>query len=93
MDALERQIVGLRGSQGDVELQWAETLEKLNRWLSRVAQREKHRADRQLDNILPEQPSGDVRDELAPTARLSKSELRRRFMPAGRFTPPNGGAP
>jgi hypothetical protein len=104
VDTLERELTALRGAEAQLQLDWASTLDKLNRWTAREAARQRRRAERELDaltNPTDEHlaPSPPAPLTLDASARRDKSQLRRLVaagvigtgrMPAPVMAPNNG---
>lgn len=79
-DDLDRAIGQIRGDVADLKLQWAEILDKIQRWASRQAKRDALDLKRRLESLEPgDRGSGDP--SVPPPGSvdvrgLSKAELR-----------------
>ena len=87
--AVEAQLSSQTASLGLIRVEWAEVLDKVNRWASRQAGRLSRQAKESLDAAAdaPE-AAGATIPQQAGVGRLSKDELRRMVY---RRQLPNGG--
>jgi len=83
---LTAQVSQNRSELNALKLEWSEVLDKIGRWASRTAARERRRADRELDTLgdgseiaedAPGTPNGEDPAPSSPTSRTAlKSALR-----------------
>lgn len=79
-DELERQVARLSSQLADVQLAWAETLDKLQAWANRQATRDRRSLGRNLDaaESIPEAPQ-HAQEPAGSAAPPTKAELRARL--------------
>jgi hypothetical protein len=56
LQELARRVAELEARESQLQLAWGETLDKLGRWASKQAARERRRVDRDLDQLAADGP-------------------------------------
>jgi len=86
---LDRTLARLTNDLADLRLQWAEILDKIQRWASRQAKRDALDTKRRLESLEPrDQPPGEQEVPPPPAGDLrglSKAELRHLATQRGLF--------
>jgi|GEM_PF-4652488 len=78
MLAVEQQLSGLTGSLGLIRVEWAEVLDKINRWASRQAGRLSKQAKDNIEAAGESQDApGSTNGQGGGVGRLTKADLRR----------------
>lgn len=83
--ALARRVSDLEADATQLRLEWSETLDKINAWANRQAQRDRRAAHKLLEAPQnDDQPLGDQVDTPPADPVLAKDQLRRRIFGGGR---------
>ena len=89
--ALEARVTDMAATTGLLRIEWAEVLDKINRWASRQTGRLARLAHANLEKAAEDDPGPAIPGEGVPKGRaVTKSDLRARVRTGGRF---NGGTP
>lgn len=82
-DDLRLAVAKLQGDWAEMQLQWAETLDKLQAWANRQSARDRKAAGKALDRLAAEEeqqlvPQAAPTPDIAPSPADVKAELRQR---------------